>query len=181
VQTPEDRPGVAQSDRWGDDFDRFGVGSQLGAVRWRASMVTCQRRCRRLPKRFSDRWGLWHFRPALYSKRPQRSRKPWKAGVNRVEGLSKPLGFSQNRWAQHQVVPLDRGGEEGASRVAGLSGCKTYSPVCALHRNAHLFDSHLFDAHVFKVARACARISRDGSGWVQDRRDEICRSDGPSS
>jgi hypothetical protein len=104
VQTPEDRPGVAQSDRWGDDFDRFGVGSQLGAVRWRASMVTCQRRCRRLPKRFSDRWGLWHFRPVLYSKRPQRSRKPWKVRVNRVESLSKPLGSCKTVGCHHRVM-----------------------------------------------------------------------------
>jgi hypothetical protein len=101
-----------QSDRGRDDLDHCGVGKQLGSgCVGSASMVICDRCRGRLPKRFSDRWVLWHFRPVLYSKRPQRSRKPWKAGVNRVESSQKPLGFT---------AKSRRGG--GAGRAVGLSG-----------------------------------------------------------
>jgi hypothetical protein len=102
---------------WG----RLAVGQ--GSV-GRASMVTCECCRGRLPKRFSDRWVLWHFRPVLYSKRPQRSRKPWKAGVNRVESSRKPLGSSQKPLGLFPTsCPGHRRGEEGTGRAVDLSGC----------------------------------------------------------
>jgi hypothetical protein len=87
--------------------------------------------------------------------------------------------YLKNRWGvvkavgpQHEVLPGVDTGRRAPTERRASAAVVTHSPDCALHRDVHIFRSLL------EVARVHASSAGMVQNGVQDRLQEICRSDG---